>query len=67
MAIAAASSVTSVMTESFTKLDTNWDGVESEIAEVLTPEQFAAIEVNRDDRASRNEFMNEIMRGFHCG
>jgi hypothetical protein len=54
------------MTESFAKLDRNGDGVlvESEVTEVLTPEQFAAIDANRDDRASRNEFLRRVMSDF---
>ncbi|MFC6487479.1 EF-hand domain-containing protein [Nitratireductor sp. GCM10026969] len=54
------------MTESFARLDSNGDGflVEAEVTEVLTPEQFAALDANGDGRASRDEFMNQVMRDF---
>ncbi|WP_353645192.1 EF-hand domain-containing protein [Mesorhizobium sp. WSM2239] len=54
------------MTTSFARLDGNRDGVlvESEVADVLTPEQLSSLDSNRDGRVSRNEFMNQVMRDF---
>jgi hypothetical protein len=54
------------MTESFAKLDRNGDGVlvESETAKVLTPKQLSSLDANKDGRASRNEFMNQVMKDF---
>jgi hypothetical protein len=54
------------MTDSFSKLDTNGDRVlvESEVAKVLTPKQLSSLDANKDGRASRNEFMNQVMKDF---
>ncbi|MDN3720489.1 EF-hand domain-containing protein [Roseibium salinum] len=54
------------MTESFTSLDQNGDGVlvEGEVAKVLTPEQFATTDANTDGRVSRNEFLRQVMSDF---
>jgi hypothetical protein len=54
------------MTASFAKLDSNGDGifVQSEVANVLTPEQLSSLDANRDGRLSRNEFMDQVMEDF---
>ena len=54
------------MTAAFAQLDSNGDGVlvQSEVAQVLTPEQFAALDANGDGRASRDEFLNQVMSDF---
>jgi hypothetical protein len=54
------------MTAGFARLDSNGDGVlvESEGANVLTPEQLSSLDVNRDGRVSRNEFMTQVMKDF---
>lgn len=54
------------MNASFARLDSNGDGVldQNEVAQVLTPEQFAATDANSDGRASRNEFLNQVMSDF---
>ncbi|GGE50297.1 calcium sensor EFh [Agaricicola taiwanensis] len=54
------------MTGSFAKLDSNADGVlaQSEVANLLTPQQFSSLDANGDGRVSRNEFMNQVMKDF---
>jgi Ca2+-binding EF-hand superfamily protein len=54
------------MTTGFTRLDGNGDGVlvESEVANVLTPDQFSSLDANNDGRVSRNEFMDQVMEDF---
>lgn len=54
------------MTESFTKLDRNADGVlvESEVREILSPRQIAATDANKDGRISQDEFLRQVMSDF---
>ncbi|WP_157017873.1 EF-hand domain-containing protein [Mesorhizobium xinjiangense] len=54
------------MVESFARLDKNGDGVliESEVTEVLTPEQFRTTDKNGDGRVSRDEFRRQVMSDF---
>jgi Ca2+-binding EF-hand superfamily protein len=54
------------MTTGFARLDGNGDGVlvESEVANVLTPDQFSSLDANNDGRVSRNEFMDQVMEDF---
>lgn len=54
------------MNDAFKKLDTNQDGSlrAADVGQLLTPDQFAAMDGDSDGRVSQAEFMNQVMADF---
>ncbi|HEV2901034.1 MAG TPA: EF-hand domain-containing protein [Pseudaminobacter sp.] len=54
------------MTDAFDKLDTDRDGSlrAADLGQILTTDQFTAMDRNGDGRVSRTEFMNQVMADF---
>jgi Ca2+-binding EF-hand superfamily protein len=54
------------MTKAFEKLDANNDGSlsQTETADILNADQFAAADADGNGRVSRDEFMDRVMKDF---
>ncbi|MCD0503375.1 EF-hand domain-containing protein [Bordetella petrii] len=54
------------MVAAFTEIDVNKDSSlsKNELSQVLTQEQFVAMDASRDGSVDRGEFMNQVMADF---
>lgn len=54
------------MTDAFKKLDTDRDGSlrAADVGQLLTPDQFAAMDRDSNGQVSQSEFMNQVIADF---